>query len=373
MPGIDSAITSMLGARRLLLAGVMWRRCASLGWVSPTHRYAVEAQAAVSAVRSASRLAKVLQATLCGSGGVAKADASPVTLADVAAQAVVLLCLAKAFPNDGFIAEESATRLLQTHAGRCAVAAAADASGMPFDDLVAAVDLGKRAVSHGQRVWTLDPIDGTKGFLRGEQFCCALALLDYADGEATDGAKRTPVVAVLGCPNLGIDCAVDYDPSNAGVATAAVKGLGAWRSSLLDADSNWAPMAVSSAQPWRRVEGVASGHSDFARSAGLAAALGITEPPVKLDSQAKAALLAAGSAQLYLRLPPRGYVEYVWDHAAQALLIEEAGGVFSDERGATIDFDLGEHLDAVTGIVASSSREVHDQAVDHLKAHPARA
>jgi 3'(2'), 5'-bisphosphate nucleotidase len=42
------------------------------------------------------------------------------------------------------------------------------------------------------RYWTLDPIDGTKGFLRGDQYAIALALVEH--GEV--------VLGVLGCPNL---------------------------------------------------------------------------------------------------------------------------------------------------------------------------
>src|SRR5690606_7196762 len=42
------------------------------------------------------------------------------------------------------------------------------------------------------RYWTLDPIDGTKGFLRGDQYAIALALIER--GEV--------VLGVLGCPNL---------------------------------------------------------------------------------------------------------------------------------------------------------------------------
>ena len=55
-----------------------------------------------------------------------------------------------------------------------------------------------RWIDHGggsqysERFWTLDPIDGTKGFLRGEQYAVALALI--VDGRVA--------VAALACPNL---------------------------------------------------------------------------------------------------------------------------------------------------------------------------
>ena len=42
------------------------------------------------------------------------------------------------------------------------------------------------------RIWVLDPIDGTKGFMRGEHYCIALALL----------VNGKPTLSVMGCPNL---------------------------------------------------------------------------------------------------------------------------------------------------------------------------
>ncbi|MFM8785308.1 MAG: inositol monophosphatase family protein [Phycisphaerales bacterium] len=60
------------------------------------------------------------------------------------------------------------------------------------------------------RCWTIDPLDGTKGYLRGGQFAIALALLE-------DGV---PVVGVLGLPRLG----GAGDGSGAGVLVAAARG-----------------------------------------------------------------------------------------------------------------------------------------------------
>ena len=74
------------------------------------------------------------------------------------------------------------------------------------------VDRG-RAHADGGRYWTLDPIDGTKGFLRGEQYAVALALIE--GGEV--------VVGLLGCPNLP-DAA-----GGRGLLFTAVRGEGARR------------------------------------------------------------------------------------------------------------------------------------------------
>ena len=119
----------------------------------------------------------------------------------------------------------------------------------------------------------------------------------------------------------------------------------------------------------RLVEGVAAAHSDHGASARAAAALGLVEEPLRLDSQAKAALLAGGSADLFCRLPRRGYVEKVWDFAAAKVVISEAGGAITDLRGRDIDVGRGDELDpAVDGIVASGSPALHAAALDAVNA-----
>jgi 3'(2'), 5'-bisphosphate nucleotidase len=56
----------------------------------------------------------------------------------------------------------------------------------------AALDAGRHDGA-AERYWVMDPVDGTKGFLRGDQYAVALALVER--GEV--------VLGVLGCPNLG--------------------------------------------------------------------------------------------------------------------------------------------------------------------------
>ena len=72
----------------------------------------------------------------------------------------------------------------------------------------------------------------------------------------------------------------------------------------------------------RFCESVESGHSSHGHSAQIAARLGISLDPVRLDSQAKYAVVGRGEADIYLRLPTRpGYVERIWDHAAGAIFV----------------------------------------------------
>jgi 3'(2'), 5'-bisphosphate nucleotidase len=79
------------------------------------------------------------------------------------------------------------------------------------------IDRGNSTGGASGRHWALDPIDGTKGFLRGGQYAVCLGLLK--DGEV--------VLGVMGCPNLPVD------PKNPdgekGALFVAVKGEGAFQ------------------------------------------------------------------------------------------------------------------------------------------------
>ena len=74
---------------------------------------------------------------------------------------------------------------------------------------------------HGRFVlvgmWTLDPIDGTKGFLRGEQYAICLALI-------IDGIVQ---LGVVGCPNLPVDH--EQPDGEKGCLFIAVKNQGAFQ------------------------------------------------------------------------------------------------------------------------------------------------
>jgi 3'(2'), 5'-bisphosphate nucleotidase len=109
----------------------------------------------------------------------------------------------------------------------------------------------------------------------------------------------------------------------------------------------------------RYAESVESGHSNQSEAALVAQALGITAAPLRLDSQAKYAVVARGDASIYLRLPHGGYRENVWDHAAGALIVSEAGGRVSDLDGRPLDFTNGTRLTANRGIVATAA-PIHD-------------
>ena len=141
-----------------------------------------------------------------------KTDNTPVTVADFAIQALVIDTLSTAFPSDLFIAEEDSGVVRSDPAVREAVLfvlRAATGNEWSSERLYATLDKGNnttgnrlstpsaiktKSLLRSQRVWVLDPIDGTKGFMRGEHCCTGLGLL-------IDGVTQ---LSVLGCPNLNL-------------------------------------------------------------------------------------------------------------------------------------------------------------------------
>jgi 3'(2'), 5'-bisphosphate nucleotidase len=319
-----------------------------------------EARFAVQAVRQASQLVRQVQAELV-SPALTKEDHSPVTVADFASQALIGSLLSESFPEDPLVGEEDSAALRQP-----AEAANLDlvtrfvslgAPGTTPSQVGAWIDRG--AGEPRGRFWTLDPIDGTKGFLRGDQYAVALALIE-------DGLVQ---VAALGCPNLVDGFRPDQD--GAGSLAVAVRGAGAWVTSLAAPEKPLDRLKVSDiADPGqaRLLRSFESGHTNVSQIDLVAQDLGVAAEPVRMDSQAKYMLLAAGQGELYLRLlSPKqpDYREKIWDQAAGSLIIEEAGGQVTDLTGRPLDFTAGRTLAHNRGILASN-RLLHPAALAAL-------
>jgi 3'(2'), 5'-bisphosphate nucleotidase len=338
-----------------------------------TQLYGREQTVAIQAVREAARLCRSVASEI-SPDVLAKQDKSPVTVADFGSQALVSSALGEAFPADPIIAEEDAlelgrpenaavleqvlkhVRAVRSETGRGSVIEA---------ELVCAwIDRG--GSQYSERFWTIDPIDGTKGFLRGEQYAVALALV----------VEGRVVVAALACPNLHPHLATPggIDPGRPGAIFHAVIGQGAH----VVPDAITASEAAGSARlsvshcrepaQARFCESVESGHSAQADAAAVAARLGIAIPPLRMDSQAKYAVLARGEADIYLRLPTKAdYREKIWDHAAGALIVAGAGGVVTDITGRPLEFHHGRELAANRGVIVTNGL-LHERAIDAIRA-----
>lgn len=311
----------------------------------------------MAAVTLAARVCRSVQSQITRDV-LEKKDKSPVTVADYASQAVVCRALAEAFPNDPVVGEEDAAALreLDQQPFRERVRAELSRVGIDAADeaICGWIDRGG-AQAAGSRYWTLDPIDGTKGFLRSEQYAVSLALL--VEGQIT--------VAVLGCPNLPLSAGAD-EPR--GCLFTAVRGNGAWVRGFNGGTPQ--PIRVSTtsdAAAARFCESVESGHSSHDHSAQVARLLGMTRPGVRLDSQAKYGVVARGEADIYLRLPTRAdYREKIWDHAGGVLVVEEAGGRATDVDGRPLDFTQGRELRTNRGVVVTNGL-LHGRVLDALR------
>ena len=151
-------------------------------------------------------------------------------------------------------------------------------------------DMIDRGASEGGSVgkhWILDPIDGTKGFINGRQYAIALALME--EGKVTGG--------VLGCPNMPWTPiergATEIPTASPGVMFAAYTGCGALVAAM-DAEQpleEGVPVTTRKTvsgsdacymESWG--DSIVAAHGETAR---LADVLGVTAPPVRIDSMVR--------------------------------------------------------------------------------------
>ncbi len=310
-----------------------------------------------------------------------KQDRSLVTTADYASQALVSMCartassfaravshkharsiLAEAFGDAvSLVAEEDSASLRNTQDGEAMLARVAAAvndallgagrAAVSADQVLHAIDRGTSEGGRSGRHWVLDPVDGTLGFVRGDQYAVALALLD--EGQV--------VVGVLGCPNMPTTPAVmeanealsyGFSPRLVSKMLAGAKGAGAWYKGVLFAAARgtgaWAqpsehdvPVAPTrvcvsaqdDASRMRMTEPVMKANSSQGLTASIASAVGMEGKPLRLYSMVKYGAVARGDADVFMKFPKSGYKEKIWDHAAGVIVVEEAGGIVTDAGG----------------------------------------
>lgn len=320
--------------------------------------YSEEMQLAIAAAREAAQLCQSVRAEI--PEAIEKEDRSPVTVADYGSQALICRAIADRFPQDPIVGEEAAAALRSPESApvrdRVAHFVRQCRPDATPEQVLDWIDRGQGTPS--DRFWTLDPIDGTKGFLRGDQYAIAIALIE-------NGSVQ---LGILGCPALPLD--LDRPDGETGVLFAAVRGQGTQMMPLSGGEAR--PIRVVSSDDRERlrfVESVETAHGDRELQESIAKTVGIVAPSARLDSQAKYGVVASGQAGLYLRLPsPKrpDYREKIWDHAAGCIVVEEAGGRVSDMHGKPLDFSQGSKLDQNRGVVASNGA-IHEAVIEALR------
>ncbi|MFC5740245.1 3'(2'),5'-bisphosphate nucleotidase CysQ [Dyella tabacisoli] len=212
-----------------------------------------------------------------------KADSSPVTAADLAAQRVIAAGLAQLDPVLPVLSEEA-------HA-----AAWSDRQ-------------------QWQRYWLVDPLDGTREFVkRNGEFSVNIALIE----------QHRTVLGVVLAPVSG-------------ELYVAAEGQGAWLQ--MQADAPWLGIVTRSLAKPPMVAGSRShGASGMPL---LQALLGDDYQSKPLGSSLKFCLIARGEADIYLRRGPTSE----WDTAAAQCVLEEAGGAVLDLQGQPLRYNRGESL-----------------------------
>jgi 3'(2'), 5'-bisphosphate nucleotidase len=308
------------------------------------HPAAAAARAAAAAIAAVGDPARLAADSVMDKGA-----AGPATVADLAGQVAAIRALRSAEgPRCRIMAEESLDEVDRLGGDALVerVVRALQDAGLALsrlevrDTLAAGIDAGG---ADGE-CWALDPLDGTKGYLRGGQFAIAVGLL--RDGVPVAGAVAAPRLAAHGTD------------AGAGVVFLAAAGQGAWQEELLAAPG--AARTPVRARPWSRGDAIRLGGSvERAHSASdaLEAAASALGPvvPVRVDSQAKYALVARGDADAYVRRSPSpGYRECAWDHVAGALVAREAGCTVTDVHGRPMDFGGGRRLAASEGVLCAA-------------------
>ncbi len=245
-------------------------------------------------------------------GEYKKDDGSPVTDADLASDKLIRERLSAAFPNDALLTEEGAK--------------------------------DEERLKHS-RVWIVDPIDGTAQFI------------------AQNG--KFDVLIALSVDKV-VEAAVTLQPTT-GLMHAAIKGHGAWRRE----SGEWSEFRIAPSQnPPRMVTSVyyiAEGSEEAVKS--VVKQFGSPEPEeMKVGTQARAWDETQRFYDVFIGFPqaPGTSPGQEWDLAAPDLIINEAGGVYSDLYGRRHLYNKkNTHFSG--GLLVSADAEIHEQVLKAMR------
>jgi 3'(2'),5'-bisphosphate nucleotidase len=245
---------------------------------------AAQLQRLVDIAQDAGRAVMAVYEASAATGGAvrAKADATPLTEADLQADALILAALARDFPGIGVVSEESGP---------------ARTSGAP-----------------GEACFLVDPLDGTREFLaRNGEFTVNIALV--AGGTALAGVVLAPAL---------------------GSCYFAARGLGAWKTQSLAGGGTGAPVAlhVRPRAPGAPLRIVASRSHGGERLDAHIGKLRLPHALVPVGSSLKFCVVAEGQADVYPRFGPTSQ----WDTAAAQCVLEAAGGQVLDRGGQPLRY-----------------------------------
>ncbi|MFN2511129.1 MAG: 3'(2'),5'-bisphosphate nucleotidase CysQ [Pyrinomonadaceae bacterium] len=230
-------------------------------------------------------------------------DREPVTQADLVANELIVKAIRKEFPNDGILAEES-------------------------------VDTAHRLDK--RRVWMIDPLDGTNGFIAGNgDFAVQIGLTE--DGQCVLGVVLLPLTGVL------------YH---------AVSGQGTW---IIRPNLKPERAAVSDQNELSLMRLAASRSHRSPRMDQVVKAFRVKQEIRRGSVGIKVGLIIEQQCDLYVHLSPR---TKQWDTCAPEIILTEAGGRVTDLFGRPLEYNSPE-VQNRNGIIATNG-VAHDRVVNTL-------
>ena len=230
-------------------------------------------------------------------------DVEPVTQADRIANELIVNALKREFPNDGILAEES-------------------------------IDTKRRLGK--SRVWMVDPLDGTNGFIDGNgDFAVQIGLTE--EGQCVIGVVYQPLTGVL---------------------YRAIRGAGTWierpefapeRAHVSD-HTNLSSMRLAASRSHRSP-----------RMNKVVERFGFREEVQRGSVGIKIGLLIEQQCDIYIHLSPR---TKQWDTCAPQVILTEAGGRLSDLFGSPLNYNVPD-VQNRNGLVASNGA-AHDRIIETL-------
>jgi len=272
-----------------------------------------------------------------------KGGNDPVTIADYGIQALLLRAMHTHFPDDGIIAEEDSAHFFELVSPEQQALIAellSDVLGeaVRIADIAHWLDYGQNRVC--SRMWTVDPIDGTRGYVSGRRYSVAIGLL----------VDHQPTAGLLAC--------AEY-PNDAGHGVLFYTQDGAAYAQPLNGERTPRRIHVSEVDNPARLHTVLSTDAidiDQPRVEPVLAAAHIESKFDYVDGQDKYAMVAAGDVDFYLRpVRPEFRPHNIWDHVPGVAIVQAAGGVVSDLDGEPLDFSRGRTLPK-QGVMVSSAR-----------------
>lgn len=299
-------------------------------------KYQDELTLAIDIVRKASKITEWFKSH--GFQSYKKRDKSPVTLADFASQIFILSRLKEKFNEDQIFAEEESSLFskdIEVLIKKCFL----EINFKVNEEFSSLLNYrGPRS----SRQWIVDPIDGTKGYLRDLSYAVGIGLMQNSE----------PKICAIGVPNYKNEQLAIFVAEQGEGAQAAY------------GDKEFSPIHVSHENNLSSSVMCQSLHHNKQWINKLAEMIGANKI-ISMDGMGKFCMVADGSADLYVREMNLDY-SFSWDYMPGDLLVREAGGTITDLNYKSLTFKEDKCKWTAPGLIASNGI-LHDDIISNIK------